>query len=87
MLSVILVSNLSGKTVFSLSNLMSPAIPTGGAGVVLGGLIIFLLKLKGRRVSLLQLVMSAIAVFPLLGLLLHCPTADIAGITAAYPDG
>ncbi|CAI8032338.1 Solute carrier organic anion transporter family member 4A1 [Geodia barretti] len=63
------------------------AIPTGGAGVVVGGLIIYCLKLKGRRVSLLQLVISGVAVLPLLGLLLHCPTSDIAGITTSYPDG
>ena len=52
-----------------------------------GGLIIFFLKLKGRSVTLLQLAIGTIAVFPLLGLLLHCPTADIAGLNAAYPDG
>jgi hypothetical protein len=38
-------------------------------------------------VSLLQLVISGVAVLPLLGLLLHCPTSDIAGITTSYPDG
>ena len=55
--------------------------------MVVGGLIIYCLKLKGRRVGLLQLTVSVIAVLPLLGLLLHCPTSDIAGITADYPDG
>ena len=54
---------------------------------MVGGLLIFFLKLKGRRVALLQMAIAVFAVFPLLGLLLHCPTSDIAGITAAYPDG
>ena len=54
---------------------------------MVGGLIIYFLKLKGKKVSLLQLVISAVAVLPLLGLLLHCPTSDIAGITTSYPDG
>ena len=53
----------------------------------MGGLLIFLLKLKGRKVALLQLASSVFAVLPLLGLLIHCSTSDIAGITTSYPDG
>lgn len=64
-----------------------PAIPSGGAGVVTGGLIIYFSKAKGRRLPLTQLAISAIAVLPFLGLLITCPTSQIAGITAAYPDG
>ena len=63
------------------------AIPTGGVGVVVGGLIIHFLKIKGRQVALLQLALSVLAIFPLLGILIHCPTFDLAGVTTAYPDG
>lgn len=65
----------------------SSAIPSGGAGVVAGGLIIYFLKAKGRQVPLIQLTMGAVAILPLLGLLISCPTSQIAGITADYPDG
>lgn len=55
--------------------------------MVVGGLIIYFLKAKGHQIPLVQLAMGAVAILPLLALLISCPTSQIAGITAAYPDG
>jgi hypothetical protein len=63
------------------------AIPSGGAGVVVGGLIIFCTKVKGRNVPLVGLLIAIFAALPLSGLLIHCPTLHLAGVTVPYPDG
>jgi hypothetical protein len=55
--------------------------------VVVGGLIIFCTKVKGRNVPLVGLLIAIFAALPLSGLLIHCPTLHLAGVTVPYPDG
>ena len=68
-------------------NSIAAAIPSGGAGVVVGGLILYSVKVKGRWVPLMCLLISTLTILPLFGLLIHCSNLDLAGVTVPYPDG
>lgn len=65
----------------------STAIPAGGAGVLAGALIVFFSKSTGRRVALINWIVALITVPPTLVFLVHCPTVQMAGVTAPYSDG
>ena len=53
----------------------------------MGALIVYFSKLKGRRVVLVHLIVSAIILLPALLFLLHCPNLRLAGVTVPYSDG
>lgn len=63
------------------------AIPSGGAGVFIGGLIIYFTKSKGRSVALINWVVTLLALFPTFVFIVHCPTLELVGVTVEYPDG
>lgn len=63
------------------------AIPSGGAGVLIGGLIIFFMKSRGRSVALINWVVTLIALLPTLVFIVYCPTLELVGVTVEYPDG
>lgn len=63
------------------------AIPAGGAGVITGALIIYFSKSTGRRVALINWIISLATILPTLVFLVHCPTLELAGVTAEYSDG
>ena len=58
-----------------------------GLGVVLSGLIIFVLKIRGRRVALMMMILQLIAVPLSLSFLLSCPTPQIPGVNLPFSDG
>lgn len=62
------------------------AIPSGGAGVFIGSLIIYFTKSKGRNVALINWVVTLVALFPTFIFLLSCPTVELVGVTVEYPD-
>lgn len=66
---------------------MYVAIPGGGVGVFVGALIIFITKSKGRRVALINWVVTLLALFPTFIFFVHCPTIELVGVTVEYPDG
>lgn len=66
---------------------ISAAIPSGGVGVLIGGLIVFFTKSKGRNVALINWVVTLMALLPTLIFLVHCPTLELVGVTVEYPDG
>ena len=63
------------------------AIPAGGAGVIVGALIIYFTKSKGRRVALITWIISALTILPVLVFLVRCPTLNLSGVTVPYSDG
>ncbi len=65
----------------------SSAIPSGGAGVVIGSLIIYFTKSKGRNVALINWIVTLIALLPTFGFIIHCPTVQLVGVNVNYPDG
>ena len=62
------------------------AIPSGGAGVFIGSLIIYFTKSKGRSVALINWVVTLLALFPTFIFFLNCPTVELVGVTVEYPD-
>ena len=60
------------------------AIPTGFVGVMIGSLLVFFAKSSGRRVALINVFVTVIAMPPLLVYLIRCPTPTIAGITQPF---
>ena len=52
-----------------------------------GALIVFFSKSTGRRVALINWIVALITVPPTLVFLVHCPTVQMAGVTAPYSDG
>lgn len=63
------------------------AIPSGGVGVIIGSLIIYFTKSKGRRAALINWVVTLIALPPIFVFFLNCPTVQLVGVTVEYPDG
>ena len=63
------------------------AIPCGGAGVLVGGVIVFFTKSKGRRAALVNWIVSLVVLGPMLVFLIHCPTVNLAGISQPYSNG
>lgn len=63
------------------------AIPSGGAGVFLGGLIIYFTKSKGRNVALINWIVTLVALVPTFIFIVYCPTLEMVGLTVEYPDG
>lgn len=63
------------------------AIPSGAAGVIVGALIIYFTKAKGRQVVLVHFIVSTLILLPALLFLLSCPNLRLAGVTVAYSDG
>lgn len=61
-------------------------IPTGVIGAIIGSLILFLTKSKGRKMVVILLTITCITMPFLLGFLLHCPTAKLAGVVQPYAD-
>ena len=56
-------------------------------GAMTGALILYFTKIKGRRVILLIFIIVAILVPLTPAFLIHCPSIEVAGITAPYSDG
>ena len=63
------------------------AIPSGGAGVFVGSLIVFFTKSKGRSVALINWIVTLLVLFPSFTFLIHCPTVELVGVTVDYPNG
>ena len=63
------------------------AIPSGAAGVIVGALIIYFTKAKGRQVVLVHFIVSTLILLPALLFLLSCPNLRLVGVTVAYSDG
>lgn len=55
-------------------------------GVMGGAIIIYVFKLKGSRVALLGLIISVCVIPFSLGVLIHCPSTQVAGINVPYPN-
>lgn len=66
--------------------MLHTAIPSGGVGVVIGSLIIYFTKSKGRNVALINWVVTLVALFPVLVFMVHCPSVELVGVTVKYPD-
>ena len=58
-----------------------------GVGVILGGLTIFVLKIRGKRVALMIMILQVIAVPLSLSFLMSCPTPQIPGVNLPFSDG
>lgn len=66
---------------------MHAAIPAGGAGVITGALVVYCSKATGRRVGLITWIITLVTIPSTLVFLVHCPTVQLAGVTAPYSDG
>lgn len=62
-------------------------IPSGGTGVLAGGLIIYFTKAKGRRVPLIKWILTVLTICVIPIFLIHCSTINLVGIKQSYPDG
>ena len=62
------------------------AIPCGGIGVVVGGVIMYFNKSKGHRAALINWLLSVVVIGPMLVFLLYCPTVNLAGVSQHYPN-
>lgn len=62
------------------------AIPCGSAGVIVGSLVIYCAKLKGKGVSLFTAVITLIVIAPSLIFLVNCPNIQLNGVTHSYPS-
>ena len=51
-----------------------------------GALIVHFVKLKGKGITIFVGITSIIIIPAICGLLLHCPSFKIAGITTTYPN-
>lgn len=67
------------------------AIPSGGAGVLTGAVIMYCLKSKGKETgkkgALVNWTVALLAMIPTLTLLTRCENVNIAGISAEYATG
>lgn len=63
------------------------AIPTGAVGVLVGAVIIFLTKSRGRTVALINWIVTLLSIPPLFIFLVHCPTTLLAGVNIPFADG
>lgn len=71
----------------SLPAIYPAAIPSGGAGVMAGALVIYLTKSKGRRVAIINCVIALLVFLPVIGaFLVTCPNPNIAGINTQYAN-
>jgi len=71
----------------SLPAIDPAAIPSGGAGVIAGALVIYLTKSKGRRVAIINCVVALLVFLPVIGaFLVTCPNPNIAGINTQYAN-
>ena len=56
-------------------------------GIILGGLIIFALKIRGKNLPLMVVILQLLAI-PITAIyLLSCPTTQIPGVTVSFTDG
>ncbi len=69
------------------SLLPSTGIPAGGIGALTGALIVFCFKAKGRRVVLINWIVTLLLVLAVFAFLIHCPTIELVGVKEPYPDG
>jgi organic anion transporter 4A len=53
-------------------------------GVLSGALIIYIFKLKGTKITILGIVVSLLLIPMGFGVLLHCPSLNVVGITTPY---
>ena len=60
------------------------AIPAGGIGTVVGTIISYFLKANPKKVAIVTWVCSILALPPLFGFFVSCPSLDIAGISIPY---
>ncbi len=66
---------------------MHVAIPTGGVGVLLGAVLVYLVKSKAKRVAMINWIVTIISVFPAVGaFLVSCSDLPVAGINTPYPN-
>ena len=63
------------------------AVPCGGAGVIVGGLLIFFTKSSGRRAALQNWIVTLIGLGPVFVFLITCPTLKLVGVTEPYFNG
>ena len=54
--------------------------------MVIGALIIYFTKSKGRHVALINWIVSLVALIPTFIFILDCPTLNLVGVTVSYPD-
>ena len=52
-----------------------------------GALIVYLTKIRGRKLAAFIAIIIAVAIPITPAFLLNCPTLEIAGITTPYADG
>ncbi len=66
-------------------SLTPSAIPTGGVGVLIGAVMVYLVKSKPKRVAMINWVVTVIAVFPAVGaFVVSCVNLPIPGIDTPY---
>ena len=56
-------------------------------GIVAGGVIIFVLKIRGKKLPFMMVVIQVMAVPLMFGFFASCPVIDIPGVTIAFADG
>ena len=62
-------------------------IVTALVGIIIGGVMIFVLKIRGKKLPFMMVVIQAMAVPLMFGFFASCPVMDIPGVTTTFPDG
>ena len=65
---------------------ITKSFPFAVFGVLGGAIIIYIFKFKGAKVALLALAITLCVIPFSFGVLIHCPTIQVAGITTPYPN-
>jgi len=59
-------------------------IAPAAVGALIGAMILYCAKLEGRKVALVNWIVTLIGILPLLVFLIRCPNLDIVGVTKPY---
>ena len=70
--------------VLHISNVLNFSV---GPGVILGGLFVSVLKIRGKRLALMIMILQLIAVPLSMSFLMSCPTPQIPGVNLPFSDG
>ena len=58
-----------------------------GIGTITGGIVLYITKLRGKKLALFITIIIAITVPISPAFLINCPSLPVAGITVPYADG
>ena len=57
----------------------------GSLGVITGAVIVH--RRKAHTVALIHWILALCTLLPLLGLFIHCPSVNLAGVSVPFADG